>query len=209
MIDQAVCLGQEPALAAGRPSIRSTPTNPSPAPVVNLNSPDQFDGTRSKFGSYITKLQLQFRSNPRAFSTEESRILYAGSYLTGSAYTWFEPNIDQTSGTVTFATFSEFLESLRAAYDDPDAYATSERQIEALRQETSCASYYAKMMSLFSQLGWAEPRVQIHYFLRGLKDIVKDVLIGKNMLTTFSEYSSVCIALDSEIYARCYGLTVV
>ena len=132
VIDQAMCLGQGLALAASRPFIRSTPANPSPSPVVSLSSRDQFDGTRSKFGSYITDLQLQFRSNPRAFSTEESKILYAGSYLSGSAYTWFELNVDQTSGTVGFTTFLEFLESLRAAFDDPDACATSERQIEAL-----------------------------------------------------------------------------
>ncbi|KAI1003433.1 hypothetical protein K3495_g4771 [Podosphaera aphanis] len=108
-----------------------TPSPPNPS------APENFDGTRSQFGSFVTKLQLQSRAKSNAFSSEESKILYAGSYLTGDAYVWFEPHADQTSGNVSFTTFAEFLQSLRAASDDPGAYAISERQLEALQQEAS------------------------------------------------------------------------
>ena len=212
VIDNAICLGQGLALMASKPStpppsqIISQPSPPTqivhtPSPP-NPSAPEKFDGTRSQFGSFVTKLQLQFRANSNAFSSEESKILYAGSYLTGNAYVWFEPHVDQTTGNVSFTTFAEFLQSLRAAFDDPDAYATSERQLEALRQEASCAAYYAKIVSLFSLLGWAEPKVQIHHFRKGLKEVLKDALVGKKMPVTFPEFAAECITLDNEIFAR-------
>lgn len=203
IINKAVCFGQGLALLASKPSNNNdSAASPSNSVVPRQSEPEKFDGTRSKFGSYVTRLQLQFRSNQAAFSSDESKILYAGSYLNGNAYTWFEPHVNQETGEVDFQTFPDFLEALRAAFDDPDAYATSERQLEALRQDGSCAAYYAKIVSIFSLLGWTEQRVQIHHFRKGLKELLKDALVGKKMPTTFPEFATQCIALDNEIFAR-------
>lgn len=119
-----------------QPSSNNESSTLSLNPAVSRPSdPEKFDGTRSKFGSYDTRLQLQFRSNQRAFYYDESKILYAGSYLNGNAYIQFEPHVSQETGEVDFQTFPDFLEALRAAIDDPDAYATPEGQLEALRQD--------------------------------------------------------------------------
>lgn len=80
---------------------------------------------------------------------------------------------------MTFKKFSDFTDALSAALDDPDAYATSERQLDALRQEGSCASYYAKSIAIFAALGWSDSKVQIHHFRKGLKEVLKDALVGK------------------------------
>ncbi|KAI0993087.1 hypothetical protein K3495_g15097 [Podosphaera aphanis] len=143
VIDQAICICQGLALKSGRPPA-SNPSENTPAPqslaAAHPHKPEKFDGTRSQFGQYITKLQMQFRSFPSAFATDEAKIMYAGSFLIGTAYTWFEPHVNQTSGAVDFKTFSDFIEAVRAAFNDPDSYATAERQLEALRQEGSCAA---------------------------------------------------------------------
>ncbi|POS85281.1 hypothetical protein EPUL_004032, partial [Erysiphe pulchra] len=57
------------------------------------------------------------------FSSDGLKILFAGSYHNGNAYTWFEPHVSQETGEVDFQTFPNFLEALQAAFDDPDAYA--------------------------------------------------------------------------------------
>lgn len=137
-----------------------------------------------------------------AFAQDEAKIRYAGSYLTGNAYTWFQPHVDQISGDLAFESFETFIKALAAAFDDPDAYATAERELESLKQDGSCAAYYAKMVSLFSQLGWTESKVQIHHFRLGLKDNVKDALVGKNPPQTFPEFATFCIILDNKLYAR-------
>ncbi|KAI0998468.1 hypothetical protein K3495_g9726 [Podosphaera aphanis] len=127
-------------------------------------------------------MQIQFRANPSAFPSEKSRILYAGQ--------------------VSFATFVEFLEALRAASDDPDSYATAEPQLQLTRQKTSCAAYYARIVSIFALLGWADPKVQIYHFRKGSKETLKDALVGRKMSSTFTEFATECIQLDNEMFAR-------
>ncbi|KAI0990893.1 hypothetical protein K3495_g17294, partial [Podosphaera aphanis] len=103
-------------------------------------------------------MQMRFRANPTAFPTEESRIIFAETYLTGIAYSWFEPHVDSTTGKISYSTYEEFMEALGAAFDDLDSYATAERDLEAARQAGSCAAYYAQMVSIFSRLGWKEDK---------------------------------------------------
>lgn len=205
LIDEAVCLGQGLGLEANAPTKSQVPisdTSTNSPRASQLNDPLKFDGTSSKFNTFATNLQLQFRSNPRTYNSEESKILYAGSYLEGSAYLWFQPHINPTTGDVAFTSFAAFMEALGAAFDDPDAYATAEREIESLRQEGSCASYYAQMVSVLSRLGWDVDSVKIHFFRKGLKENLKDALVGKSLPSTFLEFASACIVLDNELYAR-------
>ncbi|KAI0991507.1 hypothetical protein K3495_g16680, partial [Podosphaera aphanis] len=177
-------------------------TSSNSSSVARPDKPDKFDGTRTLFNNFVTQMQIQFRANPSAFPSEESKILYAGSFLSGIAYTWFQPRVDQATGQVSFATFVEFLEALRAAFDDPDSYATAESQLESTRQETSCAAYYARIVSTFALLGWVDPKVQIYHFRKGLKETLKDALVGRKMSSTFTEFATECIQLDNEMFAR-------
>lgn len=87
LIDQAVCLGQGLGLGNSNPTFKSSWEKSTPPPVTSTtpliapstaskpSDPKKFDGTRSLFDNYITKLQLQFRSNPGAFGSDESKIL--------------------------------------------------------------------------------------------------------------------------------------
>lgn len=213
VMEEAVSLGQRIALEINKPeslpipAVRQVETrnefdSTRSSRVAQPSEPEKFDGTRALFGHFLTRLQLRFRSFPREFSQDEAKIRYAGSYLTGNAYTWFQPQVDQVTGDLAFTTFESFINALGPAFDDPDSYATAERELESLRQDGSCAAYYAKMISLFSQLGWLEPKVQIHHFRLGLKDHVKDALVGKNPPKTFPEFAALCIALENDLYAR-------
>lgn len=100
------------------------------------------------------------------------------------------------------STFAAFMETLGAAFNDLDAYATVEREIESLRQEGSCASYYAQMVSVLSRLRWDVNSVRIHFFRKGLKYILKDAKVEKSPPPTFQLFAWACIVLDNELYAR-------
>ncbi len=59
-----------------------------PAPrtqAPKIREPEPFDGTRSKYKSYIMQLHLVFNSDPTCYSTEPSKVAYAASYLAGWA----------------------------------------------------------------------------------------------------------------------------
>lgn len=190
--------------ATARPNQQESrqPIEPAPRPrVPKVADPEPFKGERSKYRNYATQLQLKFASDPLAFSTEKQKILYAGSYLRDAAYLWFQPHV-KSDGSLTFETFANFEEALCAAFADPDAYGTAERSLRALKQEGSCASYYSKFVSIAAELQWTENKVKIHHFRYGLKDDLKDMLLGKSLPTEFSKFAEKCIHLDNEMYAR-------
>jgi hypothetical protein len=72
----------------------------------------------------------------------------------------------------------EFFLALQAAFDDLDTLGTIERDLWALKQETSCLAYYLKFVPLVSILGWTSNMVKITHFRRGLKENLKDLLVG-------------------------------
>ncbi|POS84717.1 hypothetical protein EPUL_004858, partial [Erysiphe pulchra] len=157
LIEEAVCLGQGLCLEASTLSSTSEANkflgqqNSELLKIPNVSLPEKFDGTRSKFDTFTINLQLQFRSDPQAFKSEESRIIYAGTYLTGNAYIWFKPHINSSTGEVSFVIYTSSIESLGAAFDDLDAY---EREFDILKQDSSCAAFYAQIASIFSRLDW-------------------------------------------------------
>lgn len=164
--------------------------------------PDEFYGDRSKYRTFVAQLALYYGSDPQKFSTDKSKIRFAASFLRGSAFEWLEPFIDEMAGNVSFYKYSEFLEGLMAGFVDPDQYATAEREIEVLVQRGSCSSYYSQFVALIAQLGWTEDSVKIHYFRRGLKESVKDLLVGKDCPTTITDFAALCIKLDNQLEAH-------
>ncbi|KAI1000731.1 hypothetical protein K3495_g7464 [Podosphaera aphanis] len=163
LIVEAVSLGQGVSLEASRPNFahdaNAPPPSeipellPQPSSVPHLAKPDKFERTRSKCNAFATSMPIRFRANPTDFPTEESQIIFTVTYLTDIAYSWFEPHVDSTTGKISYSTYDEFMEALGAAFDDPDSYATAERDVEAVRQAGSCVAYYAKIVSIFSRFG--------------------------------------------------------
>lgn len=195
-------LGKSVATSRNIPPLNtSLPADRPPRPP-KVADPEPYTGDRSKFRNFATQLQLKFASDPATFNTESVKIIYAGSYLRGHAYTWFAPYVNESTGHIDFNSFTDFFESLKTAFDDPDLYATAERDLETLTQTASCSQYYSRAVSLFATLGWDTPSVLIHHFRRGLKESIKDALVGKTVPKTFKEFAELCISLDNEIYAR-------
>lgn len=195
-----------PNLPANTPATTSTVSpleTPIPRPrIPKVSDPEPFKGERTRFQNFATQLQLKFASDPSAFATDTAKITYAGSYLRDAAYTWFAPYVSTSNGSVDFDNYESFYLALKAAFDDPDSYATAERSLLALKQDKSCSAYYSRFLSLIITLGWKENAVKIHYFRLGLKENLKDLLVGRSMPIEFGKFAETCIALDNQLYAR-------
>ena len=184
-----------------------TPPAPAPAPeprtrAPKLNPPKPFDGTRSQYKTFMTQLSLVFNSDPAQYPTESSKIAYAASYLSGTAGTWFQPNMNSSKVEFTFTTWATFVEALRAAFDDPDAYQTAERQILALKQDRDCSSYHAAFVPLATILGY-DARTKISYFRRGLhRELRKALSYQGTTPEDFDAFVQLCIKIDNQIRAE-------
>ena len=124
------------------------------------------------------------------------------SYLSGTAGTWFQPHMNTSTGEFTFATWAAFVEALRAACDDPDAYQTAERQILALKQDRDCSSYHTAFVPLAMILSY-DARTKISYFRRGLHRKLRTALSYQSTPDDFDALVQFCIKIDNQNRSEC------
>ena len=173
------------------------------APKLNPHKP--FDGTRAEYKSFIMKLNLMFNSDSARYTgtnADNAKIAYVASYLSGSAKEWFQPQVNETTGAISFPTWTEFVPALRAAFEDPDAYQTAYNKISTLKQEKDCSTYYAACVSLATVIG-IEERTKISFFKKGLHAELKKALSYQITLPTgFERFVQACIKIHNQIRAN-------
>ena len=79
-------------------NVHPPPTPHTPAVPVTLptrlREPDTFNGSDvNKLRVFILQCSLHFQDHTNAFSTDKAKVMYALSYLTGPALSWFEPRL--------------------------------------------------------------------------------------------------------------------
>ena len=110
-----------PAPTAGIPPPTTTAQQDR---ALKLNTPKTFNGTRAEYKSFMMQLNLIFSSDPARYTgtnADNAKIAYAASYLSGSAKELFQPHVNETTGAISFPTWTEFIAARRAAFEDPDA----------------------------------------------------------------------------------------
>lgn len=178
----------------------------APVPkIAKVADPEFYYGDMTKYQAFVSQCALRIASEPRAFQNDQSKMIFAISFLRGNAYSWAQPQIDTDTGHVKFEHYVDFLQALSAAFDDPDAKATATRKIYSLTQTTSCSAFYSQFFALTCRLGWTDPTYTIPLFEKGLKAHVKDALAfnGRSAPTNSLEaFANHCISLDNAFQAR-------
>ena len=179
--------------------------NPAvPARTVKGKEPDTFDGhNRDLYSAFVLQLTLLFSNNPRRYADDASKIRAAGSYLRGHALSWFDPHCDKATGAVSWATYREFVDALKVAYDDPDRRSTAEHKLLKLRQGGKTASaYYSEFMTYAAVLS-LDDATKIFFFRRGVNDDLSVALSYElNPPMEFAQFAQMCITLDNQARMR-------
>jgi len=180
------------------PLTQNTTSHPPSAPAPKLHEPEDFDGTRTKFSKFMTKLALVFSSDPTRYTTDAAKISYAASYVSRSAADWFEPHLNKATSAIRFTTYEAFVQALKNAYDDPDAHATAERKLYNLKQgNKDCSAYHAEFCTYATTLNY-DDMTKILFFSNGANQDLKTLLSYQASLPkTFDEFVQLCIKLDN------------
>ncbi|KAL0154036.1 hypothetical protein M9458_050695, partial [Cirrhinus mrigala] len=122
----------------------SPPATPPPAPTPpppaaqavatgpRLAFPEKFDGTPTKCKGFLLQCSLFVSQQPHLHPTDEAKIAFVCSLLTGRALEWATAvwRLDQP----TFPSFSAFLQRFREVFEPSSGNGEAGEQIMALRQ---------------------------------------------------------------------------
>src|ERR1700685_1179982 len=165
--------------------------NVKPPKEPKIADPEYFHGSRPLLIPFLSQCQLKFNGQPSQFPNERSKILYAGSYLRGTAFSWFQPLLlaaskDPPQVVPEFQSFKNFSASISAVYGDPDLQASAERRLNVLTQTTSVARYNAEFQQLSQYVEWNDSSLKNRFYM-GLNDNVKDWLANEPAPKTLQE----------------------
>jgi hypothetical protein len=163
-----------------------------------------FDGKDpSKIRSWVSKLRIKFRSQERRFPTEQSQLRYAFSRLSDAAYDQVRSYLDESTGTIYFDTLNEFLDNIKAVYDDPDRARTARKELKKLKmgpQYPTFPLYLAEFRRLVGDLEM-NSETQKQQLEDGLTPVLRNAVIFRGGISTLNQLITACRELDAAFRA--------
>ncbi len=151
-----------------------------PCQHVKAREPDPYDGTEpSKLHAFLSQCKLVFRSSPYAFANDELKIMYAVSYLKGTALHWFEPNLalDEIDLPVHAYVWQAFEEELKSTFGEPDPVTSATQKLDNLSMKDSHhITKYNVEFNEYATLTGFDNHALYAKFYKGLALRIKDSL---------------------------------
>ena len=166
-----------------RPQPAAVPVTPAAPRRIKINPPEEFTGRDpKKLKSFLVSCNLVFRSDPAVFVADDKRVNYALSYLRGSAQRHFDGQLEDEEDENFIAppwleNWPLFVKELKDMFGDPNAEATAEAELDALRMRPSqkFTDFLVEFNSIASQVNWGD-RALHHRLRQALPDRIKDSL---------------------------------
>ncbi|KAL0183738.1 hypothetical protein M9458_019434, partial [Cirrhinus mrigala] len=196
------------AEAVPSPVTPPTQSTSSAAPIASprLAYPDKFDGTSAKCKGFLLQCSLFVTQQPALYPTEESRITFVCSLLTGRALDWATAVWDLTHST--FSSFKEFLRRFKEVFDFPEGGEGAGEQLLTLRQGRSTAAEFAlTFRTLAAQTGWPDDPLKLH-FRKGLSHELQAELACRDEGKSLDELINLAIRIDNLVRSRRTGKDV-
>ena len=181
---------------------------PPSRPAPNIRPPVPFHGTdSSKLRPFLSDCRLAFRADEQRYSTDEARIMYAGSYLESVAKKWFEPFLykdrEDPEYPAFLISFKGFEDELIHLFGDPDEEATAEHNISRLRMRDNhqVSRYITDFRLLQVSLNW-DDKALCYQFRRGLAPRILDELAHQDRPKNLKELQAAAQKIDIRYWER-------
>lgn len=191
-----------PASAPVQPPVEGTSAPPtSSAREPKVGAPTPFSGEQSKLAAFLAQCNLYIKVQPSMFPTDESKILWMGSWLSGNAFDWFDSLVQNDPNAACITSVDAFIQELRTNFGDPDRMATAERKLDALKQRGSFSEYLTSFRKYQSILDWNDSSLS-YQFYRGLKDEIKDEMMKIGRPSKLQERIDLARRIDTRLSER-------
>src|SRR5256714_1892572 len=179
---------------------------PVRAPEPKCADPEPFKGDKKELTAFLVKCQLKFEGEPSRFSTEDARVRYTCGYLGGDVFKWLVPRIQAKQDSrqpnpPELESFQALSETLTKVYGDPNLARNVARELRALKQTGSVATYITKFGQLTPYVNHNDGSFMDQFF-DGLKEEIKDEVARVGYFNTLTELQDFAVRLDSRLYDR-------
>lgn len=218
MIAQEAIITQQQGVIAGlQPQQQPQPPPPQvvqvqvPAPPqqprdLKADSPDQYKGEiGTKARTFLQNCELYFRLRPNDFPNDGRKIHWTLLKMADRAAMWAQPiSTEVLNGTVTMraTNWVAFVAAFKQAFYDPDKTRMASRHINNLRQKGAASEYANEFRELVAILGWTEESQLISKFYLGLKEHVKDDLVGHPEPANMDDFITLVTRIDNRHHQR-------
>ncbi|KAL2102437.1 hypothetical protein ACEWY4_001605 [Coilia grayii] len=195
-LTQAVTRISTPTPPAPATPPSPAPTVTGPRPEVRLPSPQRFDGDPGSCRGFLTQCALSFQLHPSSFPTEEAKVAYITTLMSGRALVWATALWEKDSNVCHDAT--NFMAQVQTVFGHPTSQRESAKRLLQLKQgKRSVAEYAIEFRNLAIEAGW-EGDCLMTTFYHGLQENMKDALVNRDWGRDVEEL----IALTSELDLR-------
>jgi len=123
-----------------------------------VNNPTEFSGDKSQLEHFISACKTKFLTQPSLFREggEPAKVLWASSFLSGVPKSWWQPiqkayymaSENHMPLPREFQLFTNFAQSLRDLFGDPNLAKNLMTMLESLMQTGTAAEYIAQFEAL-------------------------------------------------------------
>ena len=210
---------QDNDLVSNPPSDQSTPSlaqaimlmtaelrrqdSPPKSTGSKVKEPDTFDGSDpKKLNNFILLCTLYFRNN-FAYSEDNSKIMFALTYLRGTALEFFEPLLTSDADLPWENDWQEFVRILRAQFGPFDPTADAEDSIDNLKMKDNqqILKYNVEFNRLAVQTGWNNTVLR-HRYYSGLAERIKDAISQLGKPSTLGDMKTLAHSIDARHWER-------
>ncbi|KAI2663199.1 Transposon Tf2-6 polyprotein [Labeo rohita] len=188
-----------PPPAASPPPAQLAAAQPVTA-SPKLAFPEKFDGTAAKCKGFLLQCTLFVNQQPNLYASDESKIEFVCSLLTGKALEWATAVWDL--GQSTYPTFATFLRSFKEVFQPTPESSEAGELIVSLRQgRRSAADYALDFRTLAAQSGWNDGPLKLHY-RKGLNADLQVELACRDEGLSLNQYIDLSIRIDNVMRTR-------
>lgn len=173
---------------------------------LKVAKPDKFTGKKGgEVYKWFAQLRLVFRGNPGTYNSDEDKVAYALSYLTGAAQNWAMPilqALDEGRSHDLLHNYEAFRGAIVAVYGEIDRRGNAEDRLANIRQTSTVATYISSFNEHAAQVEWNEPSLMAR-FRAGLKDDLLDsIATAETQPRTLQEWMSMASRIDDRLWTR-------
>lgn len=162
-----------------------------------IATPERYGGDSASCETFLTQCEIQFAFQPSSYPSEESKVAYVISLLTGRAAQWAVAQWGNKSHVCS--SYQQFSAELREVFDPIKPHQEAAYQLTHLRQGNESVDDFAiRFRTLAAKSKWNQHAL-FDMFHQGLSDRIKDELAARELPSAINDLISVASRIDRRI----------